>query len=114
MNTRSDMTYSQRVIADGANERPSYFMCGSNNKEFLKTQAQKDADLLLKDFQQYYSGNFSIKTKIVDHDLCYSIGGTLLVNGNVCREYDDIELLFLDLNELMLKRLIRMRKGENR
>jgi hypothetical protein len=35
-----------------------------------------------------------------------SIAGDLTVNGEVCRQYDPIDLCFLDLLTLMMKRLI--------
>ena len=38
--------------------------------------------------------------------MCWSITGTLTVNGETVKTEDPCDLLFLELNELMLKRML--------
>ena len=106
MMDRRDMTFTQREISDGAEERPSYFMCGRRSIGQLTEKAEKEAAEILEELRHFFTGDIGIKIKPVEWGLCWSIGATLTVNGETCREYDDVELCFLDLNELMLKRMI--------
>ena len=101
------MDYHQILLAKGAEERPSYFMCGGRNVEALFEKAKKDAAKILSEFKQFYAGDINIEIKKVEWGLCWSIGAKLTVNGETCREYDDVELCFLDLNTLMLNRMIK-------
>lgn len=101
-----DMDFTQRLIAKDAEERPSYFMCGKRSVGDLVKRAEQEAEKILQEFKAFYTGDIGITIKPVEWLLCYSIGAVLTVNGETCREYDDVELCFLDLNELMLKRMI--------
>lgn len=101
-----DMSFSQRLLAGKAEERPSYFMCGKRSVRDLVEKAEREAEKILQEFKTFYTGDVGIVIKPVEWLLCYSIGAVLTVNGETCREYDDVELCFLDLNELMLKRMI--------
>lgn len=111
MIARQDMDYSQKMRADSAEERPSLWMCGLKSLPRMKEKAQAEAEKILREFKQYYSGDITIEITVTDWNLCYSIGAILRVNGEICREYNDCELLFLELNELMLKRLMLAREA---
>lgn len=47
------------------------------------------------------------------HVMGCSVAGDLTINGEICRSYDPIDLCFLELNELMMKRLIGSRKEDD-
>lgn len=100
------MTYDQKVLSEHADDYPSYFSCGRRNLNDLIAKAESEAAVILNDFKQFFRGDIGINIVPHEYATCFSIGATLTVNGEICREYDTADLCFLELNELMLKRLI--------
>jgi len=101
-----DMTYEQKVAAEHAEEQPSYFACGRRHLKDLIAKAEREAAELLEDLGHFFRGEIGIQIVPHEYATCFSVGATLTVNGETCREYDTADLCFLELNELMLKRLI--------
>ena len=87
-----------------AQERPNYFMCSKSSVPWMLQRARKEVEELLTDFRRYFSGTFSVDLRAVECGLCWKICATLKVNDKVCREYEELDFLFIDLNQLMLNR----------
>ncbi len=102
----AELTYSQITIKEHAEQNPSYFMCGRKSVRKLVEKAQAEADKLLREFKAFYAGDIGIRIEPKEHDLCLSITATITVNGEDVKTEDPCDLLFLELNELMLKRML--------
>lgn len=85
-------------------------MCGRKSLKRMKEKARQQADKILQELRAFYTGDITIEITEIEWATCWSVGAILKVNGEKCREYDTVDLLFLELNELMLKRLIKERK----
>ena len=94
-----------------------YFLTTKSEAAELVANAKAEAAALLQEFKLYYTGNFGIDIYANRHNIGYSVAGNLTINGEVFRTYDPIDLCFLELHELMLKRLIDcgfgMREGDS-
>lgn len=101
------LTYHQRIQAEYAEEHPDYFSCGRRSVQQLIEKAEEEAKQLLKEFSLFYTGDIGIIITAKQHITCWSISGTLTVNGEVVKTEDPCDLLFLELNELMMKRMIQ-------
>lgn len=71
------------------------------------------ASELLKELTVFYSGNIGIDVYPKRHVMGWSVCADLTVNGELCCHYDPADLCFLELNELILQRLIKMREENN-
>jgi hypothetical protein len=100
---------SDKLLKARADENPTYFMCGKKSIPALVEKAKKEAAQLLKELELFYSfgGDVDIIIEPVHHELCYSIGATLTWNGKAIKSEDTCDLLFLELNELMLNRMLK-------
>lgn len=111
-NAATKLTYSQMIIKKHAQKKPSYFMCGQRSVNRLVDKAKEEADKILCELRAFYKGNIGIAIEPKEHDLCWSITATLTVNGENVKTEDPCDLLFLELNELMLKKIIENRRNE--
>lgn len=89
-----------------------YFLCSKSESVELLKKAQEEATKILDELKIYYSGNIGINVYAKEHVMGYSIAGDLTVNGDICRTYDPVDLCFLELNELMLKRIKEIMRGD--
>lgn len=105
-------TYSQRIIKKYADEHPNYFLCSRRHVAKLVVQAEKETEEIMRDFFCYYSGDVKVKIYEKEHLMGWSIAARLLVNGKTVRDEDPCELLFIDLNHLIMKRMLENRKSE--
>lgn len=110
MSEQKPITYSQRLIMDYAKEHPDYFLCSRKDLNRLKERAEKEANEIMRDFFVFYSGDVKIEIGEKEHPMGWSVTGTLLVNGNKVRTEDPCTLLFIDINELVLKRMLELRR----
>ena len=94
-------------------ENPSYFFCQRRHVPELVKRAKTEAAAILKEFSLYYqaAGTLEIVIEPIQHVTCWSIGATLTWDGQPVKKEDSADLLFLELNELMLKRLIECRRA---
>lgn len=99
-------SYTKLLIKKRAEENPNYFMCSKKDVNRLSDKARREADDILKDFRQFFSGEFGIDIVPREHVIVWSIAATLTVNGNAVRTEDPCDLLFLDLNGLIMKRML--------
>lgn len=76
-------------------------------------EGKTEAAEILKELKAFYTGDIGITAYINRHVMGCSVAGDLTVNGEICRSYDPIDLCFLELNELMMKRLIESRKEDD-
>lgn len=67
----------------------------------------------MKELKAFYTGDIGITAYTNRHVMGCSVAGDLTINGEICRSYDPIDLCFLELNELMMKRLIESRKEDD-
>lgn len=102
-------TLSDKLLKERADENPTYFMCGKKSVPMLVEKAKAEAAQLLEELELFYTfaGDVDIIIAPVHHDLCYSIGATLTWNGKPIKSEDTCDLLFLELNELMLNRMLK-------
>lgn len=87
-----------------------YFLCRRSEADDLLKKAQAEAAAILEELKAYFSGDISIRVYVNTHVEGRSIAGDLMVDGEICRRYDPVDLCFLDLNELMLARIVEGRK----
>ena len=89
-----------------------YFLCRRSEATKLLEKAKTEAAEILKELKTFYTGDIGITAYINRHVMGCSVAGDLTINGEICRSYDPIDLCFLELNELMMKRLIESRKED--
>lgn len=106
------MTYDQMAMRERADETPTYFMCGKKSLPCLVEKAKAEAAKLLEEFSAFYNtgGKLGIAIEAVDHGgITYSVAATLTWDGEPLQKRDDpCELLFLQLNNMMLDRMIKL------
>ncbi len=105
-------TYTQKILHQQAEENPSYFMCGRKSLPQLIKKAKQEADKILAEFSAFFdtNGKLGIEIAPIDHGgITYSIAATLTWDGEPMQKQDDpCDLLFLQLNNLMLNRMIQL------
>lgn len=93
-------------VIERLEEHPgTYFLCRKSEVPELLKKATAEGERLLQEVRQYYRGDFAIRAYANHHAEGWSIAGDLLVSGEVCRTYDPIDLMYLELNELMIVRM---------
>lgn len=102
----SAITYHQRIHEEYSKEHPDYFSCTTRDVPRLVEKAKQEAEKILRELSDFYVGNIGIEIGTKRHGMCWSITGTLTVNGETVKTEDPCDLLFLELNELMLKRML--------
>lgn len=101
-----DHSYTKMLIKERAEESPNYFMCSKKAVNRLSEKARREADNILKDFLEFFAGDVGIDIVPREHEIVWSIAATLTVNGNAVKTEDPCDLLFLELNELIMKRML--------
>lgn len=86
------------------------FLCAKCEVPNLIKQAGQEKEKILRELRLFYPGDIDVKIHEVRHVMGTSVAATLMVNGETVREYDPVDLCFLDLNELMLKRILEYRR----
>lgn len=91
-------------------ERPTYFLCSRRDIPGLMKSAETEAAQILKEFAEFYSttGKLEIVIEPIQHPMGYSIGGRLIWDGETLIEESDCAILFLQLNNVMLNRMLRL------
>lgn len=102
----SAITYHQRIHEEYSKEHPDYFSCTTRDVQRLVEKAKREAEKILREFSEFYTGDIGIEIGTKRHGICWSITGTLTVNGETVKTEDPVDLLFLELNELMMKRML--------
>ena len=90
-------------------KKPSYFLCSRSDVPALIKRAEKEAAQILKEFAEFYSttGKLEIVIEPIQHVMGYSIGGRLTWDGETIIEESDCGLLFLQINDVMLNRMLQ-------
>lgn len=86
-------------------ENNSYFLCDKSSVNELIKKAEKEAAEILKEFSMFFRGNFSIKITANAYLMGFSIAATLFLDDKAIKTEDPADLLFLDLNNLMLQKM---------
>lgn len=92
-------------------ENPTYFMCGRRDIPKLTKKAKEEAEEILREFSMFFptARPLSIEIYICEYAMCYSIGARLVWDGKtVIQDESSADLLFLSLNECILKRMIEL------
>lgn len=91
-------------------KKPSYFLCCRSDIPGLVKRAETEAAQILQEFAEFYSttGKLDIVIEPIQHPIGYSIGGRLTWNGETLIEESDCALLFLQLNDVMLNRMLQL------
>lgn len=91
-------------------KKPSYFLCCRSDIPELMIRAETEAAQILKEFTEFYStaGKLEIVIEPIQHLIGYSIGGRLTWDGETFVEESDCALLFLQLNDVMLNRMLQL------
>ena len=102
----------ERILAKvEKREKPSYFMCGKKDIPELTLKAKEEAEQILREFCVFFrpARPISIEIYTAEHPTCYSIGARLIWDGvDVIRDENTCDLLFIDLNNLILKRMLEL------
>lgn len=88
-----------------------YFLCRRSEAVEALQKARKEADKILEELKIFYTGDIKIQLYINEHVMGRSVAADLMVAGEVCRSYDPADLCFLELNELMMLRMLKTRKS---
>lgn len=94
-------------------EYNSCFLCDKRSITELKIKAEKEAAEILKELSVFYSGNFSIKITVNTHLMGFGVAATLFLDDKAIKTEDPADLLFLDLNNLMLQKMINLLREKN-
>ena len=91
----------------------TYFMCGKKSLSKLFGKAKAEAEKILSEFSEFYDtgGKLGITIEPVSHGdgMSYSVAATLTWDGKPIQKRDDpCELLFLQLHNLMLDRMLQL------
>lgn len=91
-------------------ERPTYFLCSRRDVPGLVKRAETEAARILKEFAEFYStaGKLEIVIEPIQHPMGYSIGGRLTWDEETVVEESDCGLLFLQLNDVMINRMLQL------
>ena len=89
----------------------SYFMCRKSELDTLVPQAESEAKKLLDELAIFCRGNITVDIVPEQHGVCWSVGADLRVNGELVQHEDVCDLLFLTLNSLILKWMLRSRNA---
>lgn len=91
-----------------ASEFPDFFACTKKDVREMIEKANEIAQRCLQDFRMFFSGDFDIKIEAKEEPFkCYSIIGTLTVNGQPVRTENPCTLLFIDLDQIVLKKMAK-------
>lgn len=93
-------------------KKGSQMLCCHHEIPELMKAAEAEKEKLMREFKQFYTGDIDIQFHENRHIMGCSLAADLLINGELVKEYDPADLCFLDLNELMLKRMMEARKQE--
>ena len=91
-------------------ERPTYFLCSKKDVPGLVAKAEAEAAQILKEFSAFYktAGELTIKIEPIQFGCGFGIGGKLLWAGEPILEETDCDLLFLQLNDVMINRMLQL------
>lgn len=89
-------------------ETDNRFLCRRSSVPAMIAEAEKERDQILAEFKVFYIGDIGVRIYAAEHVMGASIAGDLTVNGETCRQYDPVDLCFLDIHHLMLKRMIEL------
>ena len=90
----------------------SDFLCSKTECEKYVSAAKQEAKKILNEMSIFFTGDIDIEVRSKQYVMGFAPIGVLLVGSEIVREYSHIDLLFLDLNELMLKKLCQARATE--
>lgn len=103
----AELSYHQKVHKKYVEEHPDYFACGKKDLPRLVEKAKKEAAQILNEFSMFYVGDIGIEIGVKEYPICWSITATLTVNGKPVKTENPCDLLFLELNNLMLNRMLK-------
>lgn len=84
----------------------TYRLVSRSEVPALIAEAKAEAEHILTELRQFYDGDITVRVYENHHAVANSIAGDLLVDGEVCRTFDPIDLMFPELNELLLMRIL--------
>ena len=72
--------------------------------ETIKQQLNEQIPMIIKEFNTYYQTNEEIKIEydFVENLKGFNCEGCLYLGNKLIKKYDDIDLLFLDINNMIL------------
>ena len=91
-------------------ERSTYFLCNRRDVPVLVKKAEAEAISVLKDCGMYYKTTGTLEITIEPEECFrgYSIGGSLTWNGRTVIKESDCSLIFLQLNNMVLNRMLEL------
>lgn len=100
------ITYGAKLTKKYAEENPDYFLCSKKDVCRLIEEAKIEANRILKELAVFFIEDIGIEIVPREHVLGWSIAANLIINKKVVKTEDPCDLLFLELNELMMKRML--------
>ena len=85
------------------------FLCAKDELPAVLAKAETDKERILKETKAFYAGDIDVRFIEKKHISGWSVSAILTVNGEAVREYMSPELCFLELECLILGRLLEMK-----
>ncbi len=88
----------------------NYFLCSKSEVPALVEQANAEAAQILKEFAMFYTTAGTLRIEPIPKQFYrgWSIAGRLWWDDKVLLEEEYVDLIFLHLNEMMLRRMIQL------
>lgn len=102
-----DISYHQKVHKEYVEEHPDYFACGKRDLPRLVEKAKKEAAQITNELSMFFAGDICIEIGVKQYPVCWSITATLTVNGEPVKTEDPCSLLFLELDSMMMERMLK-------
>ena len=95
-------------IYDDYDERPGNdFLCAASELPKIIRQLEAERDTILQEMREMFgASNIEITLEPTSHIMGWAVEATLSVNGDPVRHYEFARLCFMELNELMLSKML--------
>ena len=101
-------------IYDDYDERPGNdFLCAASELPKIIRQLEAERDTILREMREMFgASNIEITLEANAHIMGWSVDATLSVNGDPVRHYEFARLCFMELNELMLSKMLEASRAK--
>ena len=95
-------------IYDDYDERPGNdFLCAASEPPKIIRQLEAERDRILREWRDLFGeSNIEITLEPKTHIMGWAVEATLYIKGESVRHYEFARLCFLELNELMLSKML--------
>lgn len=96
------------TIYDDYEERPGNdFLCSASELPAVIRKLEAERDRILREWRDMFGeSNIEITLEPKTHIMGWAVEATLYINGDPVRHYEFARLCFMELNELMLSKML--------